>query len=163
MYHSSREVRSRGEHLLDKQDQAGSSPAPRTMPTKETLEATVLVCDEPTINGRVYPRELMEREVARYKERVAAGRAFGPVNTDKGGVILKDAKFVTRDIRLEDAAVKIAVEPLDEGARELVTQAIKENRVSPFGMGSVSAEGVVGDDYHLAGFSIASPEEPDHG
>jgi len=162
-YRSSREVRSRGDHLLDKQDQAGSSPAPRTMTTKEALEATILVCDQPTINGRVYPRGLMEREVARYKAQVASGRAYGPVNSDSGRVNLKDVQFVTRDVRLEGAALKIAVEPLDSAARELVAKAIKENRVSPFGMGTVSAEGVVGDDYHLAGFSIAPPEKPDNG
>jgi hypothetical protein len=133
------------------------------MTTKETLEATVLVCDELTINGRVYPRELMAREVAKYQARVASGREFGPVNSDKGVVVLKDAKFITRDVRLDGSALKVSMEPLDAAASALVAQAIKENRVSPFGVGTVSAEGVVGDDYLLAGFSIAPPEEPDHG
>lgn len=130
--------------------------------TAKLLEATVLICDRPTINGRVYSHELMEREVARYKQRAISGTAFGPVNTETATVHLSSAQFITRGIRLEGSELKITVEPIGS-ARDIVAKAIKENRISPFGMGSVDSSGAVRNDYILVGFSIAPPEAPKDG
>lgn len=123
-------------------------------------------------NGRVYPPEIMEREVARYiKEAVATNRALGELGHPQGPTINLDRvshmiKELKRDGNNYIGKAKILETPMGTIARNLIESGVKLG-VSSRGMGSLKAnsKGVneVQGDFHLATAAdiVADPSAPD--
>jgi len=123
-----------------------------------------------TLNGnnRVYPHEILTREIENYKKLVNERRALGELDHPDDSVInLKNASHVVTGIWMEDKKVmgKIEVLPTPSGKilRSLVESGIKMG-ISSRGMGSVqetSGKTIVQDDFQLICFDMVSePSTP---
>lgn len=123
-------------------------------------------------NGRMYPQEMLNREIDRYRtEYVEKNRAFGElghpdgptINLDRVSHMITELKadgtnFYGKAKILSTPNGKIVKALIDEGARL---------GVSSRGMGSIRTEGmdiqVVQDDFYLATAAdiVADPSAPD--
>lgn len=136
------------------------------------IEGVFLQSNLKNRNGRVYPKEVMQKEVSRYmKEYVDTKRAFGELGHPDGPTINLDRvshmivslkedgnNFIGRAKIMDTPMGKIAKNLLDEGAKL---------GVSSRGLGSlkVNNEGIneVQDDFYLATAAdiVADPSAPD--
>ena len=123
-------------------------------------------------NGRVYPTEILEKEVARYnKEYVDKNRAYGELGHPQGPTINRErvSHMITKLERDGDNFVGKAKIMTETPYGAIVKSLIKEGAqlgVSSRGMGTLSAGkgGVqqVGKDFYLAtaGDIVADPSAP---
>ena len=135
------------------------------------IEGVFLQSNLKNRNGRMYPREIMEKEVSRYnKEYTDKNRAFGElghpdsptINLDRVSHMIKSLKvegnnFVGRAKVMDTPFGKIVKSLIDEGA---------QLGVSSRGMGSLVARNgvnLVQDDFMLATAAdiVADPSAPD--
>jgi len=122
-------------------------------------------------NGRVYPKEVMQKEVNRYvKEFVEQDRAFGELGHPEGPTINLD-KVSHLITKLEEdgnnyvGRAKILSTPNGMIVRNLIDDGAKLG-VSSRGLGSLEQKGgsqVVKDDFQLAtaGDIVADPSAPE--
>jgi len=94
-------------------------------------------------NGRVYPKNILEREVEKYKGReIKENRAYGELDHPESSVIeLKNTSHVVRDVWWNGDDVMGAVEILNTPAGKILQELIKAEctvGISSRGMGSVS-------------------------
>jgi len=120
-------------------------------------------------NGRVYPRAILEREIANYKKLVAENRALGECDHPDDSVInLKNASHLVTDIWWDGNEVwgkmKILSTPSGNILKELIKSGVKLG-TSSRGLGSVSesmGRTMVEDDFQLICFDMVS-EPSTHG
>lgn len=136
------------------------------------IEGIFLQSEMKNRNGRVYPKTVMEREVARYmKEYVDAKRAFGELGHPEGPTINLDRVSHMITSLKEDGnnyvgKAKIMNTPMGNIVKNLIDGGAKLG-VSSRGMGSlkVNNEGIneVQDDFYLATAAdiVADPSAPD--
>ena len=122
-------------------------------------------------NGRIYPSEVMKKEVDRYrKEFVEKGRAFGELGHPEGPTINLD-KVSHMITKLEEdgnnyvGRAKILSTPNGQIVRNLIDDGAKLG-VSSRGLGSLEQKGgaqVVKSDFQLAtaGDIVADPSAPE--
>jgi hypothetical protein len=122
-------------------------------------------------NGRVYPKEVMQKEVGRYvKEFVEKGRAFGELGHPDGPTINLD-KVSHLITKLEEdgnnyvGRAKILSTPNGQIVRNLIDDGAKLG-VSSRGLGSLEQKGgaqYVKSDFQLAtaGDIVADPSAPE--
>jgi len=122
-------------------------------------------------NGRIYPKEVMEKEVKRYvKEFVEKDRAFGELGHPDGPTINLD-KVSHLITKLEEdgnnyvGRAKILSTPNGQIVRNLIDDGAKLG-VSSRGLGSLEQKGgsqYVKDDFQLAtaGDIVADPSAPE--
>ncbi len=119
-------------------------------------------------NGRVYPSEVLMREVHTYKKLVKERRALGELDHPDDSVInLKNASHMVTDIWADGNDVMGKVQVLNTPSgnilRSLVESGVKLG-ISSRGMGSVSESAgntVVEDDFQLICFDFVSePSTP---
>jgi hypothetical protein len=122
-------------------------------------------------NGRVYPKEVMQKEVKRYnKEFVEQDRAFGELGHPEGPTINLD-KVSHMITKLEEdgnnyvGRAKILSTPNGQIVRNLIDDGAKLG-VSSRGLGSLEQKGgaqYVKDDFQLAtaGDIVADPSAPE--
>ena len=146
--------------------------ASETKPKQYFIEGIFMQSEVKNKNGRLYPLEVLEREVNRYvKEYVEPKRAFGElghpdgptVNLDRAShmitSLVKEGKnFVGRAKILDTPNGKIVKSFIDEGARL---------GVSSRGMGTLKSESkdkaqIVQSDFYLATAAdiVADPSAP---
>jgi hypothetical protein len=123
-------------------------------------------------NGRVYPTEVLEKEVARYnKEYVEKKRAFGELGHPQGPTInLERVSHLITSMKKEGdnfvGKAKIMDSPYGNIVKGLINEGAQLG-VSSRGMGSLKQnnEGIneVQDDFYLAtaGDIVADPSAPD--
>lgn len=135
------------------------------------IEGVFLQSNLKNRNGRMYPREILQKEVDRYnKEYTAKNRAFGElghpdsptINLDRVSHMIKSLKlegnnFVGRAKIMDTPYGKIVKSLIDEGA---------QLGVSSRGMGSIiqkNGMNLVQDDFMLATAAdiVADPSAPD--
>jgi hypothetical protein len=135
------------------------------------LEGIFLQAEKKNRNGRVYPREILAREVARYNQNyIQQKRAFGElghpdsptINLDRVSHMIMSlspdgSNFVGRAKILDTPYGKIVKNLIDEGA---------QLGVSSRGLGSLRQHNgvqMVQDDFHLATAAdiVADPSAPD--
>ena len=136
------------------------------------LEGVFLQADIKNRNGRIYPVEILDKEVKRYvKENVKKNRAYGElghpdsptINLDRVSHMIKDLKlegknFVGKAKRMDTPYGKIVKSLIDEGA---------SLGVSSRGMGSLKTtkdgSSEVQKDFMLATAAdiVADPSAPD--
>jgi len=135
------------------------------------IEGVFLQGDIKNRNGRVYPFNVLEREVGRYNESyVAAGRALGELGHPDGPTVNLDRvshKIVS--LKAEGSnfigKAQILSTPMGNIARNLLESGVKLG-VSSRGMGSIeerNGANYVRDDFMLATAAdiVADPSAPD--
>ena len=123
-------------------------------------------------NGRMYPMETLQREVARYNEsNITSGRALGELGHPDGPTVNLD-RVSHKIVSLKESGsnfvgkAKILDTPMGQIASSLIKEGVKLG-VSSRGIGSLkpTKEGfnVVGDDFMLATAAdiVADPSAPD--
>ena len=123
-------------------------------------------------NGRMYPAEVLRKEVARYTEsNIQTGRALGELGHPEGPTVNLD-RVSHKITHLKESGnnfigkAKILSTPMGKIASSLIEEGVKLG-VSSRGIGSLKAtrEGVnvVGDDFMLATAAdiVADPSAPD--
>jgi hypothetical protein len=119
-------------------------------------------------NKRMYPPEIMEREVKRYAEMVKDNRALGELDHPDSSIInLANVSHLFVDIWMDGPSVmgkcKVLDTPSGQILRSLVDAGVKIG-ISSRGMGSVKEQmgkTIVEDDFQLICFDIVSePSTP---
>ena len=123
-------------------------------------------------NGRMYPMETLQKEVARYTEsNISSGRALGELGHPDGPTVNLD-RVSHKIVSLREhgsnfiGKAKILDTPMGQIAKSLIDEGVKLG-VSSRGIGSLkpTKEGfnVVGDDFMLATAAdiVADPSAPD--
>ena len=138
---------------------------------KYSIKGVFMQSDVKNRNGRLYPKEILQKEVARYnREFIEKNRAFGElghpdgptVNLERVSHMIKaltpeGSNFIGEARVLDTPYGKIVKSLIDEGARL---------GVSSRGMGTLTNIGganVVKDDFYLATAAdiVADPSAPD--
>lgn len=124
------------------------------------LEGIFMQAEIKNRNGRVYPLDIMKREVERYdREYVQTARAFGELEHPSGGntpsINLDRVSHIITKIWQEGNYFKARAKILDTPCGRIVKAMIKEGcqlGVSSRALGSVTMKNgtnYVGDDFHL--------------
>ena len=119
-------------------------------------------------NGRIYPMEVLRREVNNYSKLVKERRALGELDHPDDSVInLKNCSHMVTDIWIDGNNVMGKIRVLGTPAGEILRALIDGGAtvgVSSRGMGSVREEGgrtIVEDDFQLICFDMVSePSTP---
>lgn len=114
-------------------------------------------------NGRVYPENILRREVENYKKLVAESRALGELDhPDESVINLKNASHIVTDIWWNGkdvmGKVKILTTPSGQILKSLVESGVKLG-ISSRGLGSVKEKAgltYVEDDFQLICFDFVS-------
>ncbi len=115
-------------------------------------------------NGRVYPKEILEREVKKYQQLITEKRALGELDHPESSVV--SLKNVSNNIREcswngDDVVGVVEILPTPSGniLKELLRAGIRLG-ISSRGMGSVESMGgnkvKVGEDFELIGWDFVS-------
>lgn len=125
----------------------------RTNDGKIILTGLLQCADKPNANGRIYPRQILEREVNRYKDVIKENRALGELDhpsekdwerDDPLAVRLDRASHIIRDIRMEGNEVRGEVQILSTPAGKILEALINDGvtlGISSRGFGSVEHNG----------------------
>lgn len=120
-------------------------------------------------NGRIYPLNVLEREVRNYQKFIIENRAMGELDhPDTSVVNLKNASHVVREAYIENGTVLGTVEILDKTPSGAILKGLIESGVklgiSSRGVGSTRKQGeyyVVQDDFQLICWDFVSePSTP---
>jgi hypothetical protein len=134
------------------------------------IRGIFMQADQKNRNGRVYPFNILQKEVNRYnKEFVAEGRAFGELGHPEGPTVNLDrvSHMITKleaDGKNFVGEAKLLSTPMGEIAKALIKDGGKLG-VSSRGMGSLesrSGANYVKDDFYLATAAdiVADPSAP---
>lgn len=127
------------------------------MKEKYVYEQVVLKTDEPTVTGRIYPKEVVEKALKEFQGEVKERRVFGPIGPADTTVHLRNAAFVVSDIKLEGKEVKATIETLsslEAGVQLERNLKLGHVELTPVSMGTVGEGGRVGADLKFIGFSV---------
>ena len=115
-------------------------------------------------NGRVYPKNILEREINKYQQLIKERRALGELDHPESSVInLKNVSHNIREIHWDGDDLLGTVEILPTPSGNILKELLKAGillGISSRGMGSVEQrrEGgvTVGDDFELIGWDFVS-------
>jgi len=115
-------------------------------------------------NGRVYPKEILEREVKKYQQLIKEKRALGELDHPDSSVInLKNVSHNVKECHWEGDDVVGVVEILPTPSGNILKELLKCGillGISSRGMGSVENIGdgkvQVGEDFELLGWDFVS-------
>jgi hypothetical protein len=137
-------------------------------PSKLFVKGIIQRADTLNQNGRIYPRDILFKEVESYRKVVQERRAMGELDhADDPVVNLKNVSHLITDIWADDEVVygKIEILPTPMGniARNLIESNVKIG-ISSRALGSVRSRGdadIVQDDLHLICWDLVSePSTP---
>jgi hypothetical protein len=145
---------------------------PKTGKKHAFIEGVMLQTEVKNKNGRIYPKEVMQKEVARYnKEYVEQNRAYGELGHPEGPTInLERTSHLITSLK-EDGnnfigKAKILSTPMGEIVKNLLNDGARLG-VSSRGMGSLKTDrqgvNMVQSDFQLATAAdiVADPSAPD--
>jgi hypothetical protein len=132
------------------------------------LSGVIQRADAKNGNGRVYPENVLRREVENYKKLIAENRALGELDhPDESVINLKNASHIVTDIWWNGkdvmGKVKVLSTPSGQILKSLVESGVKLG-ISSRGLGSVKERSgltLVEDDFQLICFDFVS--EPSTG
>lgn len=135
------------------------------------IEGVFLQSDLKNKNGRIYPKEVMQREVNRYvEEAVKTKRAYGELGHPDGPTVNLDRVSHMITSLKEDGSnyigrAKIMDTPMGRIVKELISEGAQLG-VSSRGLGSLKEKGGINevqDDFMLATAAdiVADPSAPD--
>ena len=137
----------------------------RERPGELIVEALMQVAGGTNGNGRIYPRQILEREVNKLKETsIAQGNAFGELDhPDSPLVQLKNASHIIKDLWWEGNNLMGRVEILNTPFGNIVSEILKAGYavgISSRGTGSVTetedGQVIVNDDFDLVTWDFVS-------
>ena len=119
-------------------------------------------------NGRIYPKEILEREVRNYQKFIAESRALGELDHPDSSVVeLKNASHIVREAYMDGDICYGTVEILSTPSGKILQSLIETGvtlGISSRGVGSTKREGdnqVVQDDFQLICWDFVSePSTP---
>jgi Prohead core protein serine protease len=132
------------------------------------LTGVVQRCDTQNGNGRIYGRDILDREVKNYKKIVEDRRALGELDHPEDSVVnLKNVSHMVTDIWWNGdnvmGKVKVLDTPSGKILRSLVESGVKLG-ISSRGLGSTSKKNgktIVEDDFQLICFDfVQEPSTP---
>lgn len=136
------------------------------------IEGIIMQANIKNRNGRMYPAEILDREVSRYNEQyVQKNRAYGELGHPSGPTLnLERACIMFKGLRREGdnfvGRAKVIETPMGNIVKGLIDEGASLG-ISSRGMGSIkeNKQGVmeVQDDFYLAtaGDIVADPSAPD--
>ena len=135
------------------------------------IEGVFMQANQKNRNGRVYPTEVLQREVTRYnKEYVEKNRAFGELGHPQGPTInLERVSHMIKELKQDGDNFMGKAKIMDSPYGNIVKNLIREGAslgVSSRGMGSLKAKNGVNEvqsDFYLATAAdiVADPSAPD--
>jgi len=119
-------------------------------------------------NGRVYPMDILEREVRNYQKFIAENRALGELDHPDSSVVeLKNASHIVREAYMQGDICYGSVEILDTPSGKILKSLVDSGvtlGISSRGVGSTRKEGdyqVVQDDFQLICWDfVTEPSTP---
>jgi hypothetical protein len=119
-------------------------------------------------NGRVYPKEILDREVRNYQKFIKENRALGECDHPDSSVVnLKNASHIVREAYMEGDVCYGVVELLDTPSGKILQSLVESGvtlGISSRGLGSTRSEGdyqVVQDDFQLICWDyVSEPSTP---
>ena len=119
-------------------------------------------------NGRIYPREILEREVRNYQKFIKENRALGECDHPDSSVVeLKNASHIIREAHMDGGVCYGTVELLDTPSGQILQSLVESGvtlGISSRGVGSTTREGdydVVQDDFQLICWDyVSEPSTP---
>jgi len=119
-------------------------------------------------NGRVYPREILEREIRNYQKFIQENRALGELDHPDSSVVeLKNASHNIKKAYMEGNIVYGEVEILNTPSGKILQSLVESGvtlGISSRGVGSTRSEGnkqIVQDDFQLICWDFVSePSTP---
>lgn len=119
-------------------------------------------------NGRIYPLEILDREVRNYQKFIKENRALGECDHPDSSVVeLKNASHIVREAHMENGVCYGTVELLDTPSGKILQSLVESGvtlGISSRGVGSTRRDGdydVVQDDFQLICWDFVSePSTP---
>jgi hypothetical protein len=120
-------------------------------------------------NGRIYPRDILSREVRNYQKFIVENRALGELDHPADSIVnLKNVSHIIREAYMENDVVygklEILTTPSGKILQSLIESGVKLG-ISSRGLGSTKKQGdyhVVQDDFQLICFDMVSePSTPE--
>lgn len=119
-------------------------------------------------NGRVYPKDILEREIRNYQKFIQENRALGELDHPDSSVVeLKNASHTIREAYMEGNIVYGVVEILNTPSGKILQSLVESGitlGISSRGVGSTRSEGnmqIVQDDFQLICWDFVSePSTP---
>ena len=136
---------------------------------KTFLKGILQKADTLNQNGRIYPLNVLEREVRNYQKFILENRALGECDHPDSSVVnLKNVSHIIREAYIEDKTVIGKLEILNKTPSGAILQGLVDSEVkigiSSRGVGSTRKQGeyyVVQDDFQLICFDVVSePSTP---
>lgn len=124
------------------------------------VHITNIIPDVPTINGRIYPRKVLEDAFAEYKDKplfvVHSNEPNELVKLDRVGGIVKKYEILSTGISLD---IKFLETPNGRLMQELLKHNTDEFTFTPCGIGTLTNKNknlVVNDDYKILSINLIS-------
>ncbi len=119
-------------------------------------------------NGRIYPKDILEREVRNYQKFIKENRALGECDHPDSSVVeLKNASHIIREAYMDDGVCYGTVELLDTPSGKILQSLVESGvtlGISSRGVGSTRRDGdydVVQDDFQLICWDyVSEPSTP---
>jgi hypothetical protein len=119
-------------------------------------------------NGRIYPVQLLEREVRNYQKFIIENRALGELDHPDSSVVnLKNVSHIIREAYMENGVVYGTAEVLDTPSGKILQSLIESGvklGISSRGVGSTRKQGdyhIVQDDFQLICWDyVSEPSTP---
>jgi hypothetical protein len=119
-------------------------------------------------NGRIYPIDVLQREVKNYQKFIVENRALGELDHPDSSVVnLKNVSHIVREAYLESGVVYGTVEVLDTPSGKILQSLVESGvklGISSRGVGSTKKQGdyfVVQDDFQLICWDyVSEPSTP---
>lgn len=119
-------------------------------------------------NGRIYPEEILDREVRNYQKFIKENRALGECDHPDSSVVeLKNASHIVREAYMREGVCYGTVELLDTPSGKILQSLVESGvtlGISSRGVGSTRRDGdfdVVQDDFQLICWDFVSePSTP---
>lgn len=119
-------------------------------------------------NGRIYPKEILDREVRNYQKFIKENRALGECDHPDSSVVnLRNASHIVREAYMDGDVCYGVVELLDTPSGKILQSLVESGvtlGISSRGLGSTRSEGdyqVVQDDFQLICWDyVSEPSTP---
>jgi hypothetical protein len=129
------------------------------------VKGIFLQSDVKNKNGRVYPKPLLEREVNKYHEKIQNKRALGQLDHVNDPIIHLDlVSHLVESLEMNGSdgygIARLIETPRGQIAMALVDAGVKLG-MSTRGVGTMSPDGIVNNDYNLVAIDIVNdPSSP---
>lgn len=111
----------------------------------------LFTCDEPNLNGRIYPKEELQKAIDKYQEKIDSNRSFGTLGISDYGVMdLEKVSHRVTKLYIEDENVIANVEILDTPCGYKYLDMIDGFKLVSVGHGKLNDEHKI-SDYEMHG------------